>query len=126
MTFTGAFQAVFHADIRRTAKIRLRFRNDRAYRIDEAVAYPREPYAVSGCAEHISADVAGFKIHSGQIPAGFAVGCGDLGVVLDELCEIEESAVAGHDPVIEEIKAIQKNARENNNPERPVWPHRRF
>ncbi len=26
------------------------------------------------------------------------------------------------DTVIEEIKAIQKNARENNNPERPVWP----
>ena len=26
------------------------------------------------------------------------------------------------DIVIEEIKAIQKNARENNNPERPVWP----
>ncbi|MGN0313937.1 MAG: phosphoketolase [Fusicatenibacter sp.] len=26
------------------------------------------------------------------------------------------------DVVIEEIKAIQKNARENNNPERPVWP----
>ena len=26
------------------------------------------------------------------------------------------------DTVIEEIKAIQKNARENNNPERPMWP----
>ena len=26
------------------------------------------------------------------------------------------------DTVIEEIKAIQKNARENNDPERPVWP----
>ena len=26
------------------------------------------------------------------------------------------------DTVIEEIKAIQKNARENNNPERPAWP----
>ena len=26
------------------------------------------------------------------------------------------------DPVIEEIKAIQKNARENNDPERPAWP----
>ena len=26
------------------------------------------------------------------------------------------------DACIEEIKAIQKNARENNNPERPVWP----
>ena len=26
------------------------------------------------------------------------------------------------DTVIEEIKAIQKNARENNNAERPVWP----
>ncbi|MCI5649589.1 MAG: phosphoketolase family protein [Fusicatenibacter sp.] len=26
------------------------------------------------------------------------------------------------DVVIEEIKAIQKSARENNNPERPVWP----
>ena len=26
------------------------------------------------------------------------------------------------DTVIEEIKAIQKNARENNNPERPFWP----
>ena len=26
------------------------------------------------------------------------------------------------DTVIEEIKAIQKNARANNNPERPVWP----
>ena len=26
------------------------------------------------------------------------------------------------DTVIEEIKAIQKNARENNDPERPIWP----
>ncbi len=26
------------------------------------------------------------------------------------------------DTVIEEIKAIQKNARENNDPERPAWP----
>ena len=26
------------------------------------------------------------------------------------------------DTVIEEIKAIQKNARENNDPERPMWP----
>ena len=77
-------------------------------------------------------DLNGYKISNPTIFSrisheeveAFFKGCGwkPYFVEGDDPMTMHRKMAETMDTVIEEIKAIQKNARENNDPERPVWP----
>lgn len=77
-------------------------------------------------------DLNGYKISNPTIFSrisheeveAFFKGCGwkPYFVEGDDPMTMHRKMAETMDVVIEEIKAIQKNARENNDPERPVWP----
>ena len=77
-------------------------------------------------------DLNGYKISNPTIFSrisheeveSFFKGCGwkPYFVEGDDPMTMHRKMAETMDTVIEEIKAIQKNARENNDPERPVWP----
>ncbi len=77
-------------------------------------------------------DLNGYKISNPTIFSrisheeveAFFKGCGwkPYSVEGDDPMTMHRKMAETMDTVIEEIKAIQKNARENNDPERPVWP----
>ena len=77
-------------------------------------------------------DLNGYKISNPTIFSrisheeveAFFKGCGwkPYFVEGDDPMTMHRKMAETMDSVIEEIKAIQKNARENNDPERPVWP----
>lgn len=77
-------------------------------------------------------DLNGYKISNPTIFSrisheeveSFFKGCGwkPYFVEGDDPMTMHRKMAETMDAVIEEIKAIQKNARENNDPERPVWP----